>query len=92
MTLVKLNVTALGVFLALASMTPLNAAWAHEGHKMECDDSSLEAMKADVQAMPEGSTKATAVKEMQTAEAMMQKKDTKACLEHLQSAMEATEK
>ena len=93
MTLLKLSAAVVNAFcLGLASMAPLGAASAHEGHKMECKESSIKAMKADVQAMPEGNAKAAAIKEMQAAEAMMQKKDTKACVDHLQNAMEATEK
>ena len=93
MTLAKMSVGALSAFwLGLAAMVPFDAAWAHEGHKMQCNESSLKAMKADVQAMPEGASKATAAKEIQAAEAMMQKKYAKACVDHLQNAMEATEK
>jgi len=87
----KASVTAT-ICLALASAAPLTAALAHEGHKMECKDSTIKAMKQDVQAMPDGNAKTTAVKEIKAAEDMMQKKDEKACTAHLQNAMEATEK
>ena len=92
MILLKRNASALAaISLAIASM-PLTSVLAHEGHKMECNDATIKAMKADVQAMPDGTPKTTAVKEMKSAEDMMQKKDMKACTEHLQNAMEATEK
>lgn len=42
--------------------------------------------------MPESKAKATAIKEMQAAQDMMQKKDMKACMTHIHNAMEATEK
>lgn len=92
MILLKRNASALAaISLAIASM-PSTSVLAHEGHKMECNDATIKAMKADVQAMPDGTPKTTAVKEMQSAEDMMQKKDMKACMTHLQNAMEATEK
>lgn len=92
MILLKRNASALAaISLAIASM-PLTSVLAHEGHKMECNDATIKAMKADVQAMPDGTPKTTAVKEMKSAEDMMQKKDMKACMTHLQNAMEATEK
>ena len=92
MILLKRNASALAaISLAIASM-PLTSVLAHEGHKMECNDATIKAMKADVQAMPDGNPKTTATKEMKSAEDMMQKKDMKACTEHLQNAMEATEK
>ena len=92
MILLKRNASALAaISLAIASM-PLTSVLAHEGHKMECNDATIKAMKADVQAMPDGTPKTTAVKEMKSAEDMMHKKDMKACMTHLQNAMEATEK
>lgn len=91
MTFLKASaVAALG--LALASAALISVALAHEGHKMECKDSTIKAMKQDVQAMPDGDAKIAAAKEMKAAEDMMQKKDEKACIAHLQNAMEATEK
>lgn len=92
MTLLKLNASALAAICLAIASTPLNSVSAHEGHKMECNDATIKAMKADVQAMPDGNPKTTAIKEMKSAEDMMQKKDMKACTEHLQNAMEATEK
>lgn len=59
---------------------------------MECSDASMRAMKADIQAMPDGSSKVAADKEMRSAEAMLQKKDMKACAVHLMNAMEEAEK
>lgn len=84
------GVTAIG--LTVASAAPQNSAFAHEGHQMTCNESNINAMKADVQAMPDGKAKATATKEMQAAQDTMQKKDVKACMTHMHNAMEATEK
>jgi hypothetical protein len=85
-------VAAIALALAIASGAPLTFAFAHEGHQMECSESNINAMKADVQAMPDGKSKMTAVKEMQAVQDMMQKKDMKACTAHMHSAMEAMEK
>jgi len=65
---------------------------AHEGHKMECNETSVNAMRADIQAMPNGEAKTTAMKEMQMAEQMMAKHDMGGCETHMDNAMEATEK
>jgi len=67
-------------------------ASAHEGEKVECKDTTINAVKADIQVMDEGEAKTTAKKEMQMAEDMMAKKDMPGCVTHLQNAMEATEK
>jgi prophage DNA circulation protein len=77
---------------AMASAAAPTFAFAHEGHQMECSDSSRNAMKADIQAMPDGKSKTTAIKEMQAAQDMIQKKDMKACAAHMHTAMEAMEK
>jgi hypothetical protein len=77
--------------LVLAS-APLSFAVAHEEHHMECTETSMNAMHADIQAMNDGEAKTTAMKEMQMAEDMMAKKDMKACMAHMHNAMEATEK
>lgn len=71
---------------------PTRFAAAHEGHKMECNETGINAMNADIQAMPDGESKTTAMKEMQMAEDMMTKKDTEGCKAHMHNAMEATEK
>jgi hypothetical protein len=81
----SLGLTALGT-------ASLNFAVAHEGHQMECTETSINAMNADVQAMGDGGAKTTAVKEMQLAQDMMAKKDMKGCMTHMDNAMEATEK
>lgn len=85
------------VFGALGSIAftsaLLNVAIAHEGeeHGMECTETSINAMNADIQSMNDGEAKTTAKKEMQMAEYMMAKKDMKACMSHMQNAMEAME-
>jgi hypothetical protein len=80
-----LGATALG-------SAPLNFAFAHGDQKMECSDTALNAMNADVQSMPDGEAKTTASKEMDMAKEMMGKKDMKACEGHMHNAMEAIEK
>ena len=69
-----------------------NFAVAHEGHKMECNETSINAMNADIQAMRDGEAKTTAMKEMQMAEQMMAEQDMSGCETHMDNAMEATEK
>jgi hypothetical protein len=80
------------VGVTIASIAALSLAVAHEGHQMACSNASINAMKADVQAMPDGASKTTATRELQTAQDMMQKKDMKTCETHLHNAMEAIEK
>lgn len=70
---------------------PFTAAIAHEAHKMECTETSLNAMNADIQAMKDGEPKTAAMKEMQMAGDMMAKKDTEGCAAHMHAAMEAME-
>jgi hypothetical protein len=77
--------------LALAS-GPASFAVAHEGHDLECNETGMNPIHADIQAMDEGEAKTTATKEMQMAEEMMAKKDMKACADHMHNAVEATEK
>jgi len=77
--------------LVLASV-PLSFAVAHEEHHVECNETGMNAMHADIQAMSDGESKTTAMKEMQMAENMMAKKDMKACATYMHNAMEATEK
>jgi hypothetical protein len=75
--------------LVLAS-TPLKLA-AHEGHQMECNETTMNAMHADIQSMGDGAAKTTAMKEMKMAEEKMAKKDMDACMEHMHKAMGAME-
>jgi hypothetical protein len=76
---------------ALASVSHTSAV-AHEGHQMECTETSINAMNSDIQAMDDGETKTTAMKEVQLAQDMMAKNYMEACKTHLHSAMEAIEK
>jgi hypothetical protein len=78
--------------LAMWTSVPLTAAIAHEDHKMECTETSINAMNADIQSMDDGDAKTTATKEMQMAEDMMAGKDMKGCEAHMHNAMEAMEK
>jgi hypothetical protein len=70
----------------------LTLAFGHEGHHAECNETAINALKADIQAMGEGEAKTTATKEMETAQEMMAKNDMEGCKNHVHSAMEATEK
>ena len=79
-----------GTFVLIS--VPATFAVAHEGHQMECTETSINAMNADVQAMDDGEAKTEAIKEMQMAEDMMSKKDMQGCMTHMNNAMEATEK
>ena len=81
-------------FLALLVFAgaPRDLAIAHEGHQMECKKTSMQAIKADIQAMNDGEAKRVAVKEMKMAEEMMDKNDMNACKTHLHNAMDAIDK
>ena len=82
----------LGAFgLAGFASAPLTFAVAHEQHQMECNETSINAMNTDIQAMNDGETKTTATKEMKMAEEMMANKDLKACVTHMHNAMKAIE-
>jgi hypothetical protein len=78
--------------LTISASAPLTSAVAHEGTQMECTETGVNAMNADVQAMNEGEAKTTAMAEMKMAEEAMAKKDMEACETHMYNAMEATEK
>jgi hypothetical protein len=83
----------IGLFgLPVFAAVPVSFAVAHEGHQMECTETSINAMNADIQAMGDGEAKTTAAKEMQMAQDMMAKKDMKGCMALMDNAMEATEK
>ena len=71
---------------------PLTSAVAHEGHHVECNQTAINALKADIQAMGEGEAKTTATKEVEVAQQMLAKNDREGCKSHIHSAMEATEK
>lgn len=76
--------------LAFASAA-LDIAVAHETHKMECNATAINGMKADIQSMPEGEARTTATQEMQMAEGLMAKNDMEGCMAHMHKAMEALE-
>ena len=80
------------VGLIVFASTVANFALAHEGHKMECNETSVNAMNADIQAMRDGEAKTAAMKEMQMAEQMMAAHDMGGCETHMDNAMEAIEK
>jgi hypothetical protein len=80
------------LFLAGFVGLPLTLALGHEGHHAECNETTINALKADIQAMGEGEARTTATKEVEAAEQMMAKNDIEGCNSHIHSAMEATEK
>jgi hypothetical protein len=71
---------------------PLTLAVGHEGHHVQCNGTTINAVKADIQAMGEGEARTTANSELQAAQEMMAKNDIEGCKSHIHSAMEATEK
>ncbi|MGH6792473.1 MAG: hypothetical protein ACRECF_07020 [Methyloceanibacter sp.] len=77
---------------ALLCGAALNLVMAHEQHRVECSETAMHAMHADIQAMEDGEAKTTAMKEMDMAEDMMAKNDMEACMTHMHKAMEAIEK
>jgi hypothetical protein len=80
------------LFVASFAGVPLNLALGHEGHHAECNDTAINALKADIQAMGQGEARTTATQEMEAAQQLMAKNDMKGCKSHIHSAMEATEK
>ena len=84
----SLRLLLLAGFLGL----PLTVALGHEGHHAECNETAINSLTADIQAMGEGEAKATATKELEAAQQVMAKNDTEGCKIHIHSAMEATEK
>jgi hypothetical protein len=71
---------------------PLSLALGHEGHQVQCNETAINALKADIQAMGEGEARTTASKEVEAARQMMAKNDIEGCKTHIHIAMEATEK
>ena len=71
---------------------PLTLALGHEGHHVQCNGTTINAVKADIQAMGESEARTTATSELQAAQQMMAKNDIEGCKSHIHSAMEATEK
>ena len=86
------NISLKVLFLAGVVGLPLNLALGHEGHHVECDETAINALKADIQAMGESEAKTTARKEVEAAQQMMAENDIEGCKSHIHSAMEATEK
>ena len=80
------------LLMACFAGLPLTLALGHEGHHAECNDTTINAVKADIQAMGEGEAKTAATKEMEAAQQLMAENDAEGCKSHIHSAMEATEK
>jgi hypothetical protein len=53
------------LFLAGFVGLPLTLALGHEGHHAECNETTINALKADIQAMGEGEARTTATKEVE---------------------------
>jgi hypothetical protein len=85
--LVRIVICALAP-AALASV-PLGLALGHEAHHAKCNETAMNATKADIQAMLDGKAKTKAMHEMDMAEAMMREKDMEGCASHMHGAMEA---
>jgi len=77
--------------IGLVALAGAQLALAHEAHKAECNETTMNATKADIQAMDDGEAKTAALQEMQMAEEMMAKNDMEGCTGHLHKAMEAIE-
>jgi hypothetical protein len=82
----------LRLLFAAAFAGPTTLAFAHEEHHAECNDTAINALSADIQAMEKGEAKTTATKELEAAQQSMAKNDMDGCKSHIHSAMEATEK
>lgn len=82
----------ISLIAALLCGVLVTSAIAHEDHQMECSETAIHAMHADIQAMEDGEAKITAMKEMEMAGSMMAKKDMDACMTHMHKAMEQIEK
>lgn len=70
----------------------LASATAHEKHRVQCTQTSINAIHADIQAMKDGEAKRTAMQEIKLAEDLMAGKNMEGCAAHMHSAMEAIEK
>lgn len=71
---------------------PLTLAAGHEGHHVQCNGTTINAVTADIQAMGDGEARTIATNELQAARERMAKNDIEGCKSHIHSAMEATEK
>jgi hypothetical protein len=56
------------LFLVGFAGLPLTLALGHEEHHAECNETTINALKADIQAMGEGEARTTATKEMEAAQ------------------------
>jgi hypothetical protein len=79
------------LLLATAVGLPATLAFGHEGHHAECNNTTMNALSADIQAMKESEAKTTATKELEAAQQSFAKNDMDACESHIHTAMEATE-
>ena len=70
----------------------LASAFAHEKHRVQCTQTGINAIYADIQAMKDSEAKRTAMEEMRFAEDMMAGKNMEGCVTHMHNAMEAIEK
>lgn len=89
----KVPANCLMGFLAVMALGgfPLSPARGHEKHQMQCNQTTIDAIRADLQMMKDGAAKRTAVKEADMAESKMAGKDKEGCIAHLHNAMEMIE-
>ena len=86
------NISLRVLLLAGFAGLPFTLAVGHEGHHVQCNGTTINAVKADIQAMGEGEARTIASREVKAAKEMMAKNDIEGCKSHIHSAMEATEK
>jgi len=86
------NISLRVLLLAGFAGLPFTLAVGHEGHHVQCNGTTINAVKADIQAMGEGEARTIASSELQAAQEMMTKNDIEGCKSHIHSAVEATEK
>jgi hypothetical protein len=80
------NISLRLVLLTGLMGVPPSLALAHEGHQAECTQTTINALKADIQAMGEGEARTAASKELEAAEDMMAKNDMEGCKNHTSTA------
>lgn len=77
------------VLLSAVAMAPVQAS---AEDKMECTTAEMTKMKDKMGSMPASDSKTMAMKEMDMADKMMEKKDMSGCMDHMDKAMKAMDK
>lgn len=91
-TSVPVRLLAFACGVSAIAGDPAPSALAHEEHRTVCSETSLNALRADIQALNDGATKKAASDEMAMAQDMLAKINLHACAEHMQKAEEAMSK